>query len=278
MRSPVLYALCLCSLGGCSKEENRTVLWGSDLQAAEARGGVHLGPGYFEMGSPPHEAGRFDSEQQHAVTLRGSLYLSSTEVTQGQYEAVMGSNPSKNQACGADCPAERVTWLDAIEFCNRLSALEGVPPAYVVDNGTVTWDTSSHGYRLPTEAEWEYAARAGMSHVYAGSSSPEEVAWYGGNSKGSSHPVARHKPNRWGFYDLSGNVREWVWDRWGVTFSEGETVDPMGPEKGKMRVNRGGSWSSDARRVRVAYRRPGEPDERSAYIGFRVARSVATTE
>ena len=278
MRSLVQSVLCLCLLWGCSREEKTTILWGWDLGAAEARGGVLLGPGYFEMGSPLHEPGRFDSEQLHAVTLRGSLYLSSTEVTQAQFEAVMGENPSKHTGCGPTCPAERVSWLEAIQFCNRLSSLEGIAPAYIVANGGVSWDASSGGYRLPTEAEWEYAARAGMAHVYSGSSSPEEVAWYGGNSKGSSHPVAQLKPNRWGFYDLSGNVREWVWDRWGVTFPEGETVDPIGPETGKMRVNRGGSWSSDARRVRVAYRRPGETDERSAYIGFRIARSVVETE
>ena len=278
MRAPVLCALCLGLAFGCSKDEKRTVLWGSNLEAAEARGGVLLSPGHFEMGSPAHEAGRFESEQLHPVTLRGAFYLSSTEVTQGQYQAVMGQNPSKNQACGMSCPVERVNWMEAVEFCNRLSVMEGVAPAYVVTGGEVTWDVSSPGYRLPTEAEWEYAARAGMAHIYAGSSSPDEVAWYGGNAKGSSHPVAQHKPNRWGFYDFSGNVREWVWDRWGVTFPEGETVDPTGPETGEQRVNRGGSWSSDARRVRVAYRRPGAPDERSAYIGFRIARSVANIE
>jgi formylglycine-generating enzyme required for sulfatase activity len=263
---------------GCSEGEKKTVLWGLDLSAAETRGGVRLSPGHFEMGSPPREPGRFDTEVLHPVTLQKSLILASTEVTQAQYEAVMGTNPSKTSTCGPDCPVDRVTWMEAVEFCNRLSIWEGVAPAYTIGGQEVAWDGKSPGYRLPTEAEWEYAARAGLKHVYAGSNEPGEVSWYGENSKGMSHPVGRRKPNHWGFYDMSGNVREWVWDRWGVVFPPGESVDPRGPETGDQRVNRGGSWSSDARRVRAAYRRPGEPGERSVYIGFRVARTVFAGE
>jgi len=263
---------------GCSESENKIVLWGKDLSAVETRGGVRLSPGFFDMGSPAHEQGRFDTETLHPVTLKTSMIVASTEVTQAQYEVVMSNNPSKNPACGPDCPVDRVTWLEAIEFCNRVSEWEGIAPAYTIKGKEVIWDSTSPGYRLPTEAEWEYAARAGLKHVYAGSSDPGEVAWFGENSRGTSHPVARLNPNHWGIYDMSGNVREWVWDRWGIEFVTGESVDPKGPTVGDQRVNRGGSWSSDARRVRVAYRRPGEPDERSAYVGFRIVRSVFAAE
>ena len=145
-------------------------------------------------------------------------------------------------------------------FANRLSDQEGLSRCYSGSGNNMRWNRACTGYRLPTEAEWEYAARGGEDWVYPGSFDAGVAAWYSGNSEEKTHPVGKKKPNAWGLYDMSGNVREWVWD-WYGSYS-GDARDPTGPEQGSNRVVRGGSWLSKARRVRVAYRSndvPGAP-------------------
>ncbi len=172
------------------------------------------------------------------------LYMGVTEVTQAQYEAVMGGNPSR--FTGADLPVEQVSWYDAVYFCNKLSMAAGRSPVYAVDGesnvdkwgyvphrgdrlaGHITQDLTASGFRLPAETEWEYAVKGGQDCRFAGSDMLDEVGWYVVNSGGRTHPVAQKKPNGYGLYDMSGNVWEWVWD-------------PYGNDT-RNRYYRGGSW------------------------------------
>lgn len=213
-------------------------------------------------------------------------------VTQSQYEAVMGHNPSdSSRGIGPDNPVNRVSWYDTLVFCNTLSLSEGLYPVYSINGSTdpddwgavptssnSTWNAVvmniySNGYRLPTEAEWEWAARGGVhsnGYTYAGSNSPEEVGWYSGNSGGSTHPVGEKLPNELGLYDLSGNVWEWAWDRYSSSALSGS--DPTGPASGSYRRLRGGSWNNSAPFATVSHRNYGilSPYGRSYYYGFRV--------
>lgn len=184
--------------------------------------------------------------------------IGATQVTQAQWRAVMGSNPSHFK--GEDRPVELVSWYDAVTFCNKLSELERFEPCYVLAGRAVSWPKgrSCTGYRLPTEAEWEYAARAGQDTTYAGSNELGEVAWCSDNSDFETHPVAQKKPNAWGLYDMSGNVWEWVWDGYG----------------GSYRVFRGGSWGSFPFLTRVADRSRCSPSLRGNYLGLRLARTI----
>jgi superfamily II DNA or RNA helicase/formylglycine-generating enzyme required for sulfatase activity len=230
--------------------------------------------GRFVMGSPVSEEGRDADEQQHEVRLTGSLEVGVFPVTQGLYEAVMGSNPSGFK--GKQRPVERVSWYDAVRFCNALSRSMGLAEAYRVGAGeepSVEWDVMSGGYRLLTEAEWEYSARAGGKHLYAGSDRLEEVGWTEENSGGETHPVGQRAANGWGLYDMSGNVWEWVWDRYG-DYCTGAVVDPMGgPADEINRVSRGGSWGLSHVVARVAFRDGDGPGDRYGDLGFRLAKS-----
>ena len=231
---------------------------------------VRIAPGEFWMGSPSEEEGRFDDETRHHVSMKRGFTLGTTEVTQALYEGVMGVNPSHFE--GARNPVENVSWYDAVAFCNRLSDQEGLEPAYRISGETVTWDRSAEGYRLPTEAEWEYAARAGGEHVYSGSDDIDTVGWYHDNSGHRTHAVGEKQANDWGLYDMTGNVWEWGWDCF-APYPRARVTDPVGPA-GSNRVRRGGSWFRHPRRARVAYRHSGDPESRNLLVGFRLARSV----
>jgi formylglycine-generating enzyme required for sulfatase activity len=257
---------------------------------------VQIPAGTFLMGSPETETDRKTNETQHQVTLSG-FYMGKYEVTQEQYQAVMGSNPSnrKNVVAGEDgtlgkLPVETVSWYDAIVFCNKLSMLEGLNPVYSINGKTdpaewgavptstnTTWNqaemvSGANGYRLPTEAEWEYACRAGTTTAYnTGDTISDNTGWYYANSRSNTHQVGLKTPNAWGLYDMHGNVWEWCWD-WYGTYASGEQDDPAGAVTGTYRVIRGGSWYDDAQNLRSAYQGSSDPYGRRYLIGFRLVR------
>ncbi len=232
---------------------------------------VALGPGAFDMGSPEEEEGRLDEETRHPVTLTRGFALSATPVTQEFYRQVTGKSPSFFAA--DQNPVERVNWMDAVLFCNSLSDLEGLPRAYRAQGESVVWDIAATGFRLPTEAEWEYAARADRAFVFAGSDQPSEVAWFAANSGDKPHAVGNKRPNPWGLLDMSGNVWEWVWDRYDE-HPDVPVTDPTGADAGAFRVMRGGSWTQAADRVRVAARARVSASNLYYDVGFRVASSL----
>jgi len=196
----------------------------------------------------------------HKVTLTQEFHLGQYEVTQEQYEQVMGTNPS--QFKGPQNPVEKVSWDDAVEFCRKLSAMPAEKKAGYV-------------YRLPTEAEWEYACRAGTKTTYSFGDSDSELgdyAWYNENSGNTTHPVGGKKPNPWGLYDMRGNVWEWCQD-WYGDYPSGSVTDPTGSASGSSRVYRGGSWLYNSDYCRSAIRFGDPPDRRDYNLGFRVLRS-----
>jgi formylglycine-generating enzyme required for sulfatase activity len=247
---------------------------------------VQVPAGRFLMGSPSDEPGRDDDEgPQHSVTISRPFLIGATEVTQGQWRTVMGSNPSHFSSCGDECPVESVNWHEAVDFCNRLSDREGLSRCYQGVGENVTWNHSCTGYRLPTEAEWEYAARAGSTTPFASGrisasgndcqadGNLEVMGWYCQNSGSKTHPVGQKQANAWGLYDMQGNVWEWVWD-WKGNYPSGSVTDPTGPGGGSGRVLRGGSWLYVARFCRSANRDISVPGDRDSGLGFRLSRSV----
>jgi formylglycine-generating enzyme required for sulfatase activity len=233
---------------------------------------VFIQGGTFQMGDM---FGDGDSNEKpvHSVTLR-SFYVSKYEVTQSLYQSVMNSNPS--YFTGIDYrPVEEVSWYDAINFCNSLSQRDRLTPCYMVNGTNVTCNFNANGYRLGTEAEWEFAAKGGtlsQGYKYSGSDTADNVAWYFDNTGGQTHPVGTKAPNELGLYDMSGNVWEWCWDWYGYYSSEALT-DPTGPSSGSDRVFRGGSWIFYSSNVRVASRYRGDPTTRYYTIGFRLFRA-----
>jgi formylglycine-generating enzyme required for sulfatase activity len=216
-------------------------------------------PGSFTMGSSVEEPMRNKAEgPQTRVTLTKGFWLGKTEVTQGQYEALTGENPSAFKDVGKDAPVERVSWTDAMAFCKKLNDRERaagrLPPDYE--------------YTLPTEAQWEYAYRAGTTTDYPGDI--EAMAWHSKNSGEKTHSVAQKQPNAWGFYDMPGNVLEWTYD-WYGDYPGGEVTDPFGPWRGYYRTGRGGSWRTEARVGRSAARSGGSEGRVDYTIGFRLA-------
>jgi len=208
-----------------------------------------------------------NNEEQYQVTISKHYYLGVTEVTHGQYEKVMGTNPSrfqgnKVQGDSSNLPVEQVSWEDAVEFCKKLSDLPEERKA-----GRV--------YRLPTEAEWEYACRAGSRSFYsfgASSKSLGDYAWFVGNSGLQTHPVGEKKANAWGLHDMHGNVVEWCSD-WYGKYPKGAVSDPCGPDEGSGRVERGGYFGGGAQFCRSAFRYGRVPSYRDGCLGFRVALS-----
>jgi formylglycine-generating enzyme required for sulfatase activity len=237
---------------------------------------AELPPGVFMMGCTEGQGVTCeDGETAHSVQLRQMVAVATTEVTQDQWTAVMGDGPSASSSCGPTCPVENVSWQDATEFANRLSKLEGLDECYVFEEGVVGWPSGLEctGYRLLTEAEWEYAARAGEDHAYSGSDEAEDVAWVSSNSEGQPQPVGTRKANAWRIHDMSGNVWEWVWDGY-ASFSAAPTVDPLGPEGNSDRVNRGGSWYLSADQACVSRRFSYYTGYRAHDVGLRIGRTV----
>ena len=222
---------------------------------------VNIQGGTFTMGSPKTEAGRSEDEVQHSVTLT-AFAIGKYEVTQAEWRAVMGNNPSNFKNCD-ECPVENVSWDDIQEFLKKLNA----------------WHPGKR-YRLPTEAEWEYAARGGhkmpkdqsMMSTYAGGNDIGEVAWYSANSGSKTHPVGKKTPNALDLYDMSGNVFEWCSD-WYGEYPQAAQTNPIGPKSGLCRVLRGGNWIFDPRYCRAAQRRYLLPSYGDSDLGFRLASS-----
>lgn len=248
--------------------------------------------GSFDMGSPDSEPWRSGDETLHTVTV-GDFYMSAYEVTQQEYADVMGTNPSNFS--GANLPVENVSWLDAVSYCNARSEQEGLTPAYTVTEDSVSWNRAADGYRLPTEAEWEYACRAGTTTPFntQTSISAEEANYWGdypymiednyfnqenletqpGVYRQTTVAVDSFAPNGWGLYNMHGNVGEWVWDFYGE-YSTDDQIDPSGPETGNRRVYRGGGWNDFAKNLRSAYRAAFPQENESYNIGFRLVRNA----
>ena len=248
-----------------------------------ALGLIQAPPGTFWMGSSAADGDVFDDESpRHEVRMSRDFLIGQTPVTQGLYKLVMGYNPSQNQASDQH-PVENVSWFDAARFCNTLSQRCGLESAYTIGSSesAVSCRFEAHGFRLPTEAEWEYAAKAGGTLKYSGSNHPKTVAWYQGNSGGKTRPVGQRKPNDWGIYDLSGNVYEWVWDWYDKHryshFSASGRSDPSGPREGRQRVLRGGAFSGDTSVLRATFRNMRDPRERLASHGLRVVFPVRSS-
>ncbi len=272
-RLPLALCLAAAALGCGRSAQQPSPLVGVDLLPVPA-GSVSF------MGHIQPEPGPDEHEQLFQVTVTQPFLLGRTELTQQQWRELMHSEPSHFRACGASCPVEQVSWIDALRFCNALSEREGLQPAYRIQGAASSWDLQANGYRLPTEAEWLLAARAGTEQAYAGSDDADLVSWHSGNAAGRSHPVAEKQPNSLGLFDMSGNVWEWVWDGWSGSNDQAsvyrpvlQVSDPAGPASATERVYRGGSWSDDASIVHLADRDRGAPDYRMYYVGFRVARS-----
>lgn len=222
---------------------------------------VLIPAGSFTMGDPSFEAGKGAGMPQHKVTISKPFYMGKYEVTQAQWQEVMGDNPAHFN--GPNNPVENVSWEDAQEFIRLLNAKEG-----------------HNRYRLPTEAEWEYAARAGTSSTYSFGDNINEFAehgWFNGNAGGKTHPVGEKRPNPWGLYDMHGNVFEWVQDWNGENYySDKSVTDPKGPATGSHRVIRGGGWAMPAEGCRFDSRGSGVPgsEGRIILVGFRLAQSA----
>ncbi len=238
---------------------------------------VRVPKGTFLMGSPRGNPNADLDERQHEVTISRDFSIGAFECTQEQYERVMGKNPSqfqdpRNKESTANHPVERISWNDAAEFCRRLSELPAEKAA-------------GRSYRLPTEAEWEFACRGGSAGEFAfgdDAAALGDYAWYEPNGGGQTHPVGQKRPNAFGIYDMHGNAWEWCAD-WYVEHSRRPVVDPTGPANGTDRVYRGGSWNYSAGYCRSANRTATKPDFDSfgfdfLSIGFRVVMDDASTK
>jgi len=241
---------------------------------------IHIPAGTFDMGAITG-TGSSDQFPVHTVTLTRDFYIGKYEVTQGEYVSVVGSNPS--YFTGDDLlPVESLTWYDMVRYANAISTSEGYAPCYDND-GNVIYGLGNpyacEGYRLPMEAEWEYAARAGTTTNYSFGNDDNELdnyGWYQNNSESRTHPVGEKLPNPWGLYDVHGNIWEWVYDRYSRAYYDNSiSSDPRGPWTGSNRVSRGGSWYNDnPHDMRSSTRGYDKPASGYANFGFRLARTV----
>lgn len=247
---------------------------------------VEIPTGTFTMGSDVN----FQESPRHEVVITRPFAIASTELTQEAFQALMGYNPSWFR--GPQLPVEQVSWFQAIEYCNRRSVREGFDPCYTIGNDTIQCDFSANGYRLPTEAEWEYACRAGTTtHFYTGDAVQplndcqsdiaelhlSEAGWWCQNADLRTHVGAQKAPNAFGLYDMHGNVSEWVWDWFNATtYTSAIRTNPSGPEFGTERATRGGSWDLGAYNCRAGSRqKPRNPDRKMHSIGFRLAQTLS---
>jgi outer membrane protein OmpA-like peptidoglycan-associated protein len=234
---------------------------------------IRVPAGSFNMGSPTTEVGRDQDLRLHEVRLSQDFHLQRTEITQGQWRAVMGDNPAFFLNCGDECPVEQVSWEDVQLFLSRLNQLD-----------------RNYNYRLPSEAEWEYAARAGSPGALPSGDlqgaegealfhdpNLDPIGWYVGNSDQGTHPVGQKQANAWGFYDMHGNVQEWVAD-WHNTYPFNAVIDPAGPEQGRTKIRRGGSWNLYARLCRSAGRAWASPSLFDPFTGLRLVAFAAPSE
>ena len=264
---------------------------------------VNVSVGRFWMGSTNNEVGRNRDEQQHQVMLTQPFAIGTTEVTQRLWQTVTGNNPSQNRSCSGECPVENINWCDAVLFANQLSRLHGYEAVYQLPSGFVQGlDTnrcnmlapavqrknSANGYRLPTEAEWEWSAREMSyyvtrssssqmlteSHRYSGSSTIGRVGWYEDNSRRTTHSVCTKDKNLLELCDMSGNVFEWVEDWYGADTSMFSNTDPRGPSSGETKVLRGGSYLSPKNVLRNAFRYNTAPGYRDGQMGLRLVRNL----
>ena len=278
-----------------SQKDNETAI--PDRVPADDRvpvndGFILIQGGSFLMGSPDTENWRIDDEIQHEVIV-SPFFMDPYESTQSEYVRLMGENPSS--FTGDDLPVESISWLDAVRYANAKSTDAGFTPVYVITEDSVTWDLSADGYRLPTEAEWEYACRAGTTTPFntERSLSAAEANFYGhypyeieenyfnnsvleakpGEYRQTTVDVGSFEPNAWGFYNMHGNVNEWCWDYYGAYDPEAAD-NPVGPASGTRHVYRGGGWNDFAKNMRSAYRAAGQEDMRSYNLGIRLVRNA----
>jgi formylglycine-generating enzyme required for sulfatase activity len=312
-----------CGDGGCGGDACGTCVAGNACASGLCQGdgcpaGYVLVPaGTFAMGSPPDDPSALPNETPREVTITNAYCLKATEVTQAEWQALMADNPSGFGSCGSACPVESVSWWDAVAYCNALSAKEGLAPCYALAGCTGTPGSPSSpyactgatfaglscaGYRLPTEAEWENAARAGTTTDTYGGNSPtldctepnpvlDPIAWFQGNScvtppssdcqttAGSgcgTQAVKGRRANAWGLFDVLGNVSEWCGDGYGP-YPAGAVKDPVVAASGQVGVYRGGSWRLGAGGVRAAVRFDDTFASRVSDVGLRPARSLPGT-
>ncbi len=286
------------AMTGCSPEDNEK----NNIADQEAKisdnaavnisdnkindGLVLIHGGTFQMGSPTDEPERDNDEVQHSVTV-ADFYMAETELTQKDYQTVIGTDPSENK--GDKLPVTNITWYDAVKYCNELSKAKGLTPCYEISDNTVVWNRAADGYRLPTEAEWEYAARANTAtpfnfgdYVYDENANCYNAYGYNNDASGQwingyiehTVDVKSYKPNSFGLYDMHGNAAEWVWD-WYGEYANTSAKDPTGSQTGNYKIARGGGWNDFPKHIRSAYRSAFPADVPLYSIGMRIVRNAS---